>query len=440
MQVIPPSEFARIVFGASSGRNYRPHLPHQPVFRQPQGMSPFFHVPTIRHPSQSVTIDGVSQKIKGLERDVRRLTEELKIRTEISRRERMVRDALKGECEELRDEVSRLRSVLHAREREIYDLERQLRANQNQLLLLRRRYEEASAAVTRKPSPTPGSISSLPKELRSIGTQVDEINDLEERIERLTATLVVEKERNRRIKSLLVTEPHCSVPPLPSDDGRSRSVPPIQRRPLSTQCPGGRIVIPRPQPPIFTQQVFLELNAIPAPPPAPPIELSPPPLLLSPIKKENPSEFHVFEDKENHANRRTRGSPHQQRRPAVLLNSSKLERANVVPDVEVSPFRKPASSSSLQPPPFVPQLNLGALRPTAAQPREDSSARSVQSTSSEAAIKRAVAAAIEKRKQLASQGVGIGSARSSILGSSSFMTNSPINISGVKARFCLPLG
>lgn len=399
-------------------------MPRYSPFIRPQAVPQFFHVPALAPQTRQPGLEEMTQQVRFLEREVKRFTEELKIRVEISRRERMVRNALKEECEELRDEVGRLRSVLHAREREIYDLERQLRASQNYLVHMKRNFEEASAAVSRKASPAPGSISSLPKELRSIGTQVVEINDLEGRIERLTSALMVEKERNRRIKSMLVNESYPAVPPLPKEE-RSRSLPPTRRRPFTTHSLAGQIVIQKPPPPKLSQQMFLELNANPAPPPAP--EFSPPPVLLSPIKKSGGYQFQIFEDKEN-------GSLGKSSPSLMGILSSTLNRANIMPEISVSPaLKKP------QPPPFIPQLNLGALRPAAAPPA-DSSARSSQSTSSEAAIKRAVAAAIEKRKQLANQGVSLGSGRSSILGSSSFMSNSPINISGVKARFCLPLG
>jgi hypothetical protein len=158
-------------------------------------------------------------------------------------------------------------------------------------------------------------------------------------------------------------------------------------------------------------------------------ELSPPPLLLSPIKKV-PNSFQIFEDKENEAHLNRIGLVASHQRPVLL------DRANLAPDL----ISSPPKAKLLQPPPFVPPLNLGAVVvPSQPSPVQRLNT-STQSTSSEAAIKRAVAAAIEKRKQLASQGVSLGSARSSILGSSSFMSNSPMNISGVKARFCLPLG
>jgi hypothetical protein len=424
MQVIPPNDFARMVFGASGGRNTRPLVPQYPAFFRQQAVPQFFHVPPLRPEPRNSGLEEMTQKVRFLEREVRRFTEELKIRVEISRRERMVRNALKEECEELRDEVARLRSVLHAREREIYDLERQLRASQNQLVLMKRKFEAASTAVSRKGSPVPGSISSLPKDMRSIGTQVTEINELEERIDRLSSALMVEKERNRRIKSMLITEHVSAMPPLPVSEERSRSQPPVRRRPFTTHWLAGKIVIQKPQAPILTQQIFLELNANPEPPPAP--EFSPPPMLLSPIKKSGGYQFQIFEDKEN-SGLKNNANPSSK----ILASSSTLNRANVMPEIAVSP--------ALKPPPFVPQLNLATLRQPAA-PANDSSARSTQSTSSEAAIKRAVAAAIEKRKQLANQGVSLGSGRSSILGSSSFMSNSPINVSGVKARFCIPLG
>lgn len=427
MQVIPPTEFARLVFGATAARNPRSFYPNLPAFR-PQPHPNLFHVPVYKDVGQThSTIKEMSRKIQSLERDVHRLHEELKIRGEISRREKMVRDALKSECEDLRDEIDRLRSVLHAREREIYDLERQLRSSQTQLVLMMKKLEAASTAVSAKGSPSPGSISSLPKELRSIGTQVNEVNDLEYKVEHLQAALRIEKDRNRRIKSLIVEHESSgsSVPPLPIHE-RSKSVP--ARRPFTSHSLAGKVVIQRPQPPVLTQQVFLELNAMGAPPP--PIE----PTLLSPIKRAPGLSFQVFEDKENlTVARDMRGK----KSVNVLQQTATLERANVIPELITSPFRK-STSSSLQPPPFVPQLNLAAL--SSNSPADIASARSVQSTSSETAIKRAVAAAIEKRKQLANQGVSLGSGRSSILGASSFMSNSPINISGVKARFCLPLG
>ena len=427
-----------------------------PVFQRPPAQvipNPFMM------PQHDMTImKRMAAHIESLEREVMRFTEEIKIRSEIAKRERKVRNALKEECEDLREEVGRLRSVLHAREREIYDLERQLRAREAELTLMKRRHAAASAAVSRKGSPSPGSISSLPKELRTIGTQINEISDMEDRIERLMLALNVEKERNRRIKSMLITcednSATSAVPPMPVASARSRSQPPA-RRPFTTNALAGRVVINGMERPRLTQQIFMGLNAsAPAPKEVflPQPEYSPPPILLSPIKKV-PHTFRIFEDKENDELHRL-GLVNE--RPVLQT----LERANVAPDLVVSPFKKSsaptaASSSSsmaqperrepsplvrLQPPPFVPQLNLASLPSVGQQSPPQPLNTSTVSTSSEAAIKRAVAAAIEKRKQLAHQGVSMGSARSSILGASSFMSNSPINISGVKARFCLPLG
>jgi hypothetical protein len=441
MQVLAPSDFSRMVF-AACGRPQNIQLFHQPRMKVSHPpVQHFFHSPFAAQIAPPMTVQHLTHQVQLLEREVQRMSDELKFRVNLSRRERSAREALKQECAELREEVGRVRSVLHAREREIYDLERQLRASQTQLVLLKRKHAAASAAISAKGSPAPGSISSLPKEIRSIGTQVDEITDLEGRIDRLTEALMVEKRRNQRIKSLMVSEPDAiAVPPIPSY--RAVSLPPVRTQVFSTQSLAGAIIhrpVPR-----FTKQSFLEINANSAPPPVinsrgtqidPAMELrTVSPVLLSPIKRVNNSVqsvgFNIFEDQENALNGRIEkmnfGASAGRE---VFADAGMVQRANRVPVVDLeSPAVKKSSSQRLQPPPFVPQLNLQAVSPAVNT--------STASSSSETAIKRAVAAAIEKRRMLASQGVSLGSARSG----SSFMSNSPINVSSIKARFCLPLG
>lgn len=422
MQVLAPSDFSRLVFAAYA-RPQNVQLFHQPRMKPTHmPVQQFFHSPFPTPMAPSVTVQQLVSQVQALEREVQRMSDELKFRVNLSRRERAARETLKQECSELREEVGRVRSVLHAREREIYELERQLRASQTQLALLKRKHAASSAAISAKSSPQPGSISSLPKEIRSIGTQVNEINDLELRIERLSETLEEEKRRNQRIKSLMVSHDSYSVPPLPCF--RAASLPPSRAAALRTQGLPGTI-IHRPQA-VLIKQSFIEINASSAAPPVfemPSSLRTVSPVLLSPIKRVNHSVnsvgFNIFEDQlVPAAPLRDQENGSAPARPVrdVLTSGGLMQRANQAPLIESPATKRPV----------VPLLNLQAVSSPAVN----------TSTSSESAIKRAVAAAIEKRRVLASQGVSLGSARSG----SSFMSSSPINVSSIKARFCLPIG
>ena len=392
--------------------------------------------PVIHPTTQSRTLQQMTNHVRFLEKELERINEELQVRVDRSRRERSARDALSRECDMLREEVGEARSALEMREHEIYELDSQLRASQAKLVLMKRRYAEASAAVSAKSSPPPGTISSYPKEMRTIGTQINDIKELEERIERLTEALMVEKKRNQRIKSLMVEDGGSSAnPPLPQFTGRGVSVPALSRRRFTTQCFPATVI--RKAFPRLTRQSFIQFNSksIPEPPPT----SDSPVLLLSPIKRVNHSVYSVFEDKEN--GEVSYASPRKTtnivvQKTNVLMSSkpktsaNQLRRSTKVPDFEEFDAMIPVAR--MQPPPFVPQLNFEPIRSEGTRSLPNSS------NSSESAIKRAVAAAVEKRKQLASQGILLGSSRSNI-STSSLLTNSPINVSGVKARFCLPL-
>jgi hypothetical protein len=412
----------------------------------------------------------MANQVQFLEKEVARMSGELRIRADMSKREKEARTELRRECSELREEVSKMKSVLELRDRQITELERQLRASQTQLVLLKRRHAAASAAVTAKPSPVPGSISSLPKEMRTIGLQVDEINGLEERIEKLSEALLSEKRRNIRIKSLLVEEEHSSNPPRPStSDARGQSSPPARRK-FHTQSIATTVIhkpIPR-----LKGQTYIELNckSIPVIPPVVDSRSSQTdfqyrsdsPAMISPIRRVDHSSFAVFEEKENKAISPVAVSQKSTSPIKVLMESrannkalsietcSPRESSPIKPIPNTSPETSSSQSSTAvpgsspwtravipagprtQPLPFVPPLNLAQI-----QAQSPSSTTSTpMSASSESAIKRAVALAVEKRKQLASHGLLLGSARSSIAGS--FIGGStPMSTSGVKARFCV---
>jgi hypothetical protein len=223
---------------------------------------------------------------------------------------------------------------------------------------------------------------------------------------KLSEALKTEKKRNERIKCLIASSAvPLAIPPLPSSF--------VGRRFVVESLP--RTVINRAYREL-SRQSFIHLNSkfIPEPPPT---EVH----LLSPIKKVDTSVYSVFEDKENGVKMISSPEEKKKKKSNVLV-----ERSRRIPPHEE--ILSPAAPRLLEPPPFVPNLNLAsALRKEGTSP------------ASELAIKRAVAAAVEKRKQLASQGILLGSSRSNISTSSFITNNSPINVSGVKARFCLPL-
>ena len=375
------------------------------------------HRPVIAPSAPPKAVQQMSNHIRFLENELERFSEEIQVRVDRSRREKSAREALSRECDMLREEIGEGRSALEMREREINELERQLRSSETQLVLLRRRH---AAVRSEKSSPSPGTISSFPREMRTMGTQINEINQLEERIVKLGEALKMEKKRNERIKLLMFDDASSprpvAIPPFPGGVLPRRGF-------VMESLP--RTVINRAYREL-SRQSFIHLNSkyISEPPPT---DVH----LLSPIKKlVNTSVYSVFEDKENGGTLSSLNllkmisSPEQVKRKNNVL----VERSRRVPPHEeiLSPPPRGAVAPPrlLEPPPFVPNLNL---------------ATALRKESSELAIKRAVAAAVEKRKQLASQGILLGSSRSNI-STSSFMTNnSPINVSGVKARFCLPL-
>lgn len=440
----------------------------------------YFQTPFMAPAPPLANIREMTNQVKYLEREVRRMSEELKVRADMSKREREARNVLKEECEDLREEVGRLKSILNVRDRQIYELERQLRASQTQLVLLKRRHAAASEAVSAKPSPVPGSISSLPKEMRTIGTQINEINELEERIDRLTDALSIEKERNMRIKSMLVSEDSAvvSVPPLPAQpEPRGRSVPPTCRNRFALQSFTETVVMKRS--PRLHRENFLEINckSITVPPPimgnraaqtdaAHLVVRTDSPVMISPIRRVDNSSFAVFEDKASPkpAPAQKRVSPQAGRILTTARSTNKLfiETNNTPGSAEnIGQTKKnnPPSQSStavpgsspwitssipaiaatrVQPLPFVPTLNLAQI--SRENERPSSTTTTPMSTNSEAAIKRAVAAAVEKRRQLASHGFNLGSARSSIPGTSSFIGGAtPLAAAApaVKSRFCV---
>ena len=363
----------------------------------------------------------MSSHIRFLEQELERINEEVQVRVDRSRREKSAREALTRECDMLREDLGETRSELDMREQQINDLEQQIRVSRTQLAIMKRRNAEARA----KASPSPGTISSFPKDLRTVGTQINELNELEEKIERLKEALMIERKRNQRIKSLIVEGGGGAVmPPLPVHSTMVKER--VKSRFVMQNT--SQTVINRTFPQL-SRQSFIQFNSkfITEPPPLTVSTLrTDSPVLISPIKKVNSSSystgFAVFEDKENSPDKRAGVRANVVLREVNRENNI-VKRATKVPEIS-SPIPR------VQPPPFIPQLNLEHVRsPNQGRPT---------SSSSESAIKRAVAAAVEKRKQLASQGILLGSSRSNI-STSSFMTNSPINVSGVKARFCLPV-
>ena len=224
-----------------------------------------------------------------------RMSDELKIRRESSKRERELRDNLKRGCEKALHGHRRMQSVLYDRDKQIGNLEREVEETKGQLEAVRR-------AELNKPR----------IDVRSVGTQLNGVADLETRIERLTEVLLTEKKRNQRIKHLIHYNEKLEavIPPLPVK--RAVSTPPIRRRQMTTEsCASTRIAKAMPAPPSLSGEQFLVINSRPllsaacnrsAQTLAQPVDASwlradSPGTLLSPIRKVNTS-FTIFEDKQ----------------------------------------------------------------------------------------------------------------------------------------------
>ncbi len=370
-------------------------------------------------------MDEVKNQVTYLESELKRMSDELRVKADSSKRERQARDKLTRENESLRSDLSKMKSLLHSRDEQIHELERQLMSSQNQLSLLKRRY---LAAVEEARHSIPGTIKSIQKDQHSIGVQVDEIQGLEERIYKLTMALKEEKSRNKRVKSIIMSDNYyenASVPPvprIPKQRSRGTSVLPSYRDHRNSSAHLVQETIPlayihRRRPRLNTSQ-FMVINcrSITAPPPqedlssisaihqtAPPPPPPPfrPPVLptvspISPIYSRQPnwhdqlSSFEVFQDKD-----------------LLSLSPPPLPptRSSGLRDINTRTYSKPPSSSSSKRRIEPDQFDISSPR---------------QNHSSEDAIKRAVQAAVEKRKQLASMGMSVGSRSSSI---SSFMSD-----------------
>jgi hypothetical protein len=436
MQVLTPQDFSRIIFSATASPqpgNFNPQHHFKSPAVQAVPMAPMFHHPPpgpksfySEHGSSVVfnNVDEVKSQVAFLESEVRRMSDELRVKADSSKRERQARDKLTRENECLRSDLSKMKSVLHSRDEQIHELERQLMSSQNQLSLLKRRY---LAAVEEARHLVPGTIKNIQRDQHSIGVQVDEMQGLEERIYKLTMALREEKSRNKRVKSIITSDSYyenASVPPvprIPKQRSRGTSVHAYgdhRQSPRLIQETIPLAYIHRRRPRLNTSQ-FMVINcrSINAPPPQEDLsgisaihQARPPnhlpsvspisPIYRRPLRYDQRSSFEVFQDKD-------------------LL--------------------------SLSPPPLPPSRAAGGLcdintrhqkissKTRMVEPDQFDISSPMNHHSSEDAIKRAVAAAVEKRKQLASMGMSVGSRSSSI---SSFMSE----FGGQKARFGCFLG
>ncbi len=107
----------------------------------------------------------MKNQVAFLESEVQRMTDELRMKVDSSKRERQARDKLTRENESLRSDVAKMKSLLHSRDQQIQELERQLSSSHNQLSLLKRRY---MAAVEEAKHSIPGTIKNIQKEQRSM--------------------------------------------------------------------------------------------------------------------------------------------------------------------------------------------------------------------------------------------------------------------------------
>ena len=463
MQVLTPQDFSRIIFSATASPQSSSFNPQQhfksPLLQTMNHPQMFHHPPPIpQNAPRSFfseagstlalnQVDEVKNQVTFLESEVKRMSDELRLKADSSKKERQARDKLTRENESLRSDLSKMKSLLHSRDQQIHELERQLTSSHNQLSLLKRRY---MAAVEEARNTAPGTIKNIQKERHSIGVQVDEIRGLEERIYKLTVALKEEKSRNKRVKTLLNTDDsyyeNASVPPVPRIPmmrSRGVSVQPVSSRTSRTSPRLTIETIPlayihkRRSRLSSTQFMVINCRSIAAPPPqaedlsgisaihhyqAPPLRrthqqplsvispISPIYRQPSPFQGRQVSSFEVFQDKDLLSL-----SP-----PPMYSNRNGLRDINevIVATTKTAPARsKPStttsSSSYRHMEPDTYDISSPRVPKTTALPP-------YSNHSSEDAIKRAVAAAVEKRKQLASMGMSVGSKSSSI---SSFMSD-----------------
>lgn len=455
MHVLTPQDFSRIIFSATASpqpTTFDPQNHFKSPRLQPISIPPAFHhpppVPQVAPKSfysemgSSLALnhmDDVKNQVTFLESEIKRMSDELRMKADSSKRERQARDKLTRENESLRSDLAKMKSLLHSRDQQIQELERQLSSSHNQLSLLKRRY---LAAVEEAKHSMPGTIKNIQKEQHSIGVQVDEIRGLEERIYKLTVALKEERSRNKRVKSLIHTDDHyyenASVPPVqlvPKMRSRGTlAAQPSSRR--SSSCHFVTETIPlayiHRRKTRLTNSQFMVINcrSIPAPPPqedlsgisaihhyqgeivVPKKEIMSGVSPISPIYRpwqrlgdqsshHRGGSFEVFQDKDLLSL-----SPP----PQLPSKSGGLRDINVVQRSSGKGYKQTSSSRRMEP----DQYDISSPPRAPAPPFVAS-----KQHSSEDAIKRAVAAAVEKRKQLASMGMSVGSRSSSI---SSFMS------------------
>lgn len=412
MQVLSPAEFSWRVFSATSTPqqgSYNPQTAYRSPILNQNNIAPVYRSPNVEgfHPPISYNsslphnnerMDDLMRQVKFLESEVSRMTEELKVRSGTISKGRRAQERLESEVCNLREEIESLYSILHTRERQIEELEKHLSISQSQLALMKKRYKEAVETATRV---IPGKIKHIAAEQRTIGVQAGDISALENRMSKLVVALRDEKLRNRRIKQMLALQDDgdSSVPPLPVDMNffTKRSSP---RKNLVSRGTATPAAITKPKPKLSVQSIhnlallgrttrlsapeqFLEIqiNSTVKPPPAidsAALNSSFPMSEISPINFQRDS-FSIYED------------PYQQ--PPIIQHRSE----NVLMTLNLENKKNASLStqaSSMRPPKMeVPRLNLAAMS------QDISGMSSGRSNASEAAIKRAVEAALEKRKK-----------------------------------------
>ncbi len=435
MQVLSPAEFSWKVLSATNSPQVTAFDP-QKAFRSPLlsqvNKAPLFPTPKVavsvppqnipfppQLPSDNSRFEQLGNQVKFLEAEVRRMTEELKVRSGTISKARAVQEKLTLEVDDLKEEVGRLRSLIRARERHIEELEKQLSLSQSQLLTMKKRYR---AAVDAAMTTTPGTIKHVAAEQQSIGIQAGDIQGLEDRMSKLVLALRDEKLRNRRIKNMLSLQDEygdSSVPPLPPVDNRffhkrthrgfvsqgtstPAAITKIKPR-LTVESTGIMALMGgnkvgqksssfRGQVPKNEEQ-FLEIHINASERLLPPVLSLDSPTAggaftnseISPINYLKDS-FTVYDDPADHSHHFGGGSVDWQRQHKKHHGGKKNSSVST-------------AASQMRPPKMeVPRLNL----PSTLEHDDYSQAMSSgRSNASEAAIKRAVAAAIEKRKNLA---------------------------------------
>jgi hypothetical protein len=332
-----------------------------------------------------------------------------------------------------------MKSLMETRDEQIQELERLLSVSQSQLVIMKKRY---MAALEAAQNAQPGTIKNIQKETVTIGIQVDEIRGMEERIYKLAVALKEEKNRNKRIKCLISENEfiQASIPPIPNGPSRTRTRGTCTRNksmmvtetiPLAyvhrkkSRLSGDHFSVINYQPPMLASRPPIDtclradspvsmISPIHHAPRLPITDIHPRsiPLIRHGVVGLNhdwssmESSFDIYEDQSRVMDRAQVETDRGPRRGGFGRDVTNNQRSTKPTEYKISSPDITAARLAPQPPPFIPILKLPNQTSSTMSSSTNQSRRADAEvgtpTSSEDAIKRAVAAAIEKRKNLAS--------------------------------------